>query len=95
MCVFGRPVYLTLIARRSNKFAGTRFLKRGANCEGYVANEVETEQIAHDASVSSLSGGHYTAFVQLRGSIPLHWSQDLSKMVPKPPITGILIRKLN
>ena len=31
ICVYGRPVYLTLIARRSNQFAGTRFLKRGAN----------------------------------------------------------------
>lgn len=24
---------------------------------------------------------------QIRGSIPSHWSQDVSKMVPKPPIT--------
>lgn len=29
--VFGRSIYITLIARRSNKYAGTRFLKRGAN----------------------------------------------------------------
>lgn len=29
--IFGRPIYITLIARRSNKYAGTRFLKRGAN----------------------------------------------------------------
>ncbi len=29
--IFGRSVYVTLIARRSNKYAGTRFLKRGAN----------------------------------------------------------------
>lgn len=29
--VYGRPILLTLIARRSRKFAGTRFLKRGAN----------------------------------------------------------------
>lgn len=31
--VYGRSLYLTLIARRSNKYAGTRFLKRGANFE--------------------------------------------------------------
>ncbi|XP_067120372.1 polyphosphoinositide phosphatase [Centruroides vittatus] len=85
--VYGRPLYLTLIARRSQKFAGTRFLKRGANFEGDVANEVETEQIVHDSSVSSLATGHYTAFVQMRGSIPSQWSQDTSKMVPKPQIT--------
>lgn len=29
--VFGRPIYLTLIARRSKNFAGTRYLKRGIN----------------------------------------------------------------
>ena len=31
--VFGRPIYLTMIARRSKEFAGTRFLKRGSNDE--------------------------------------------------------------
>ncbi|XP_076373457.1 polyphosphoinositide phosphatase FIG4 isoform X2 [Tachypleus tridentatus] len=85
--VYGKPLYLTLIARRSQKFAGTRFLKRGSNCEGHVANEVETEQIIHDSSVSSFTLGHFTAFVQMRGSVPSHWSQDISKMVPKPPIS--------
>ena len=29
--MFGRPVYLTLIARCSREFTGTRFLKRGVN----------------------------------------------------------------
>ncbi|TRY86760.1 hypothetical protein DNTS_004242, partial [Danionella cerebrum] len=33
LLIYGRPVYVTLIARRSSRFAGTRFLKRGANCE--------------------------------------------------------------
>ena len=33
--------------------AGTRFLKRGANFEGDCGNEVETEQIACDASIGS------------------------------------------
>lgn len=55
--IFGRPIYLTLIARRSNRYAGTRFLKRGANMHGDVANEVETEQIAHDSMVSSFTAG--------------------------------------
>eukprot|EP00058_Branchiostoma_floridae_P018686 XP_002604175.1 hypothetical protein BRAFLDRAFT_278184 [Branchiostoma floridae] len=86
VCVYGRPVFITLIARRSILFAGTRFLKRGANCEGQVANEVETEQIVHDASVLSLGSGRYTAYVQMRGSVPLYWSQDITTMMPKPPI---------
>ncbi|PSN50035.1 hypothetical protein C0J52_03285 [Blattella germanica] len=85
MSIYGRSIYVTIIARRSNKYAGTRFLKRGANFEGDVANEVETEQMVHDSGVSSLSSGHFSSFVQLRGSVPLQWSQ--SKMVPKPAIS--------
>ncbi|XP_023173380.1 polyphosphoinositide phosphatase [Drosophila hydei] len=77
--IFGRHVNVCLIARRSTRFAGTRFLKRGANFKGDVANEVETEQIVSD-------GQRLCAFTQMRGSIPSHWSQDISKMVPKPPI---------
>ncbi|XP_018585855.1 polyphosphoinositide phosphatase isoform X1 [Scleropages formosus] len=86
LLIYGRPVYVTLIARRSCRFAGTRFLKRGANCEGDVANEVETEQIVHDASVMTFSAGSYSSYVQVRGSVPLYWSQDISTMMPKPPI---------
>ncbi|XP_047509279.1 polyphosphoinositide phosphatase [Pieris napi] len=85
--IFGRPIYLTLIARRSNRYAGTRFLKRGANMHGDVANEVETEQIVHDSMISSFSKGRFSSFVQMRGSIPCFWSQDVSKMVPKPAIS--------
>ena len=143
--MYGKSIYLTLIARRSNKFAGTRFLKRGANCDvlsfnelnncfeklvcfntlkiyctfgclfsfvdtlnfekktlkiiilalkprvnslcqGHVANEVETEQIVIDSSVTFLEKTKVTSFVQMRGSIPIYWSQDVTKMVPKPPI---------
>ncbi|KAM5256122.1 polyphosphoinositide phosphatase [Ctenodactylus gundi] len=87
LLIYGRPVYVTLIARRSSKFAGTRFLKRGASCEGDVANEVETEQILCDASVMSFTAGSYSSYVQVRGSVPLYWSQDISTMMPKPPIT--------
>lgn len=86
ICVYSRPIYITLIARRSRRYCGTRFLKRGLNLDGDVANEVETEQIVHDASVSSFEKGLYTSFVQLRGSLPDRWSQDATKIVPKPPI---------
>ena len=30
--------------------------------------------------------GKFTSFVQMRGSIPLYWSQDNSNMAPKRPI---------
>jgi phosphatidylinositol 3,5-bisphosphate 5-phosphatase len=52
LTVLGRIVYITLIARRSRFFAGARFLKRGVNEEGNVANEVETEQIVFEATTT-------------------------------------------
>lgn len=86
ICVYSKPIYITLIARRSKHYSGTRFLKRGLNLDGNVANEVETEQIVHDASTSNFSKGFFTSFVQIRGSLPDRWSQDATKIVPKPPI---------
>ena len=40
-----------------------------------MANEVETEQIVHNASVLSFKSGWFTSYVQLRGSVPSFWSQ--------------------
>jgi hypothetical protein len=92
--VFGRRVYLTIIARRSRFFAGARFLKRGTNDLGYVANDVETEQIVSDALTTSFhapgprlyANPAYTSYVQHRGSIPLYWTQDNTGVTPKPDI---------
>ncbi|CAO3565394.1 unnamed protein product [Mortierella alpina] len=93
LSILGRNVYVTLIARRSRYFAGARFLKRGANDRGYVANDVETEQIVSEMSTTSFySAGstqanpNHTSFVQHRGSIPLYWTQDGTNMSPKPKI---------
>lgn len=92
--VFGRRVYLTLLARRSRFFAGARFLKRGTNDLGYVANDVETEQIVSEALTTSFhapgprlyANPTYTSYVQHRGSIPLYWTQDNTGVTPKPDI---------
>ncbi|KAI9293687.1 hypothetical protein K502DRAFT_335587 [Neoconidiobolus thromboides FSU 785] len=89
--ILGRSIYITLIARRSRYFAGARFLKRGSNEEGQVANEVETEQIVNDSTITSLIvnnqlNPNYTSYLQHRGSIPLCWGQDNSNMAPKPSI---------
>ncbi|KAL1597833.1 phosphatidylinositol-3,5-bisphosphate 5-phosphatase [Paraconiothyrium brasiliense] len=92
--VFGRRIYITLMARRSRFFAGARFLKRGTNDLGYVANDVETEQIVSEALTTSFhapgprlwSNPTYTSYVQHRGSIPLYWTQDNSGVTPKPDI---------
>ncbi|KAJ5690624.1 Polyphosphoinositide phosphatase [Penicillium macrosclerotiorum] len=94
MSVYGRVVYITVIARRSRFFAGARFLKRGANDLGYVANDVETEQIVSEQTTTSFhSAGpelhanpNYTSYVQHRGSIPLYWTQENTGVSPKPDI---------
>lgn len=73
-------------ARRSRHFAGTRYLKRGVNDFGHVANEVETEQIV-DAGRPYRNGAPRAASaVQVRGSIPLFWSQEMSTLSPKPDV---------
>ncbi|KAK4985385.1 phosphatidylinositol-3,5-bisphosphate 5-phosphatase [Elasticomyces elasticus] len=92
--IFGRRVYITIIARRSRFFAGARFLKRGANDLGYVANDVETEQIVSEMCTTSFhapgprlfANPTYTSYVHHRGSIPLYWTQDNSGVTPKPDI---------
>ena len=50
----GNKFTLILLARRSRHFAGTRYLRRGINQEGYVANWVEVEQIVwrHSGAVT-------------------------------------------
>lgn len=86
----GRDFVLTLIARRSRHYAGTRYLKRGVNEKGRVANDVETEQIVlEDVPVGCPV--QISAVVQNRGSIPLFWSQETSRLNIKPDI--ILSRK--
>ncbi|KAG5985325.1 hypothetical protein E4U55_006097 [Claviceps digitariae] len=94
LSIYGRTAHITVIARRSRHFAGARFLKRGANDMGYVANDVETEQIVSESLTTSFhSPGprlfcnpQYTSYVQHRGSIPLYWTQDSTGVTPKPPI---------
>ncbi|KAL8974521.1 MAG: hypothetical protein Q9197_001229 [Variospora fuerteventurae] len=92
--VHARLISITVIARRSRCFAGARFLKRGTNDSGFVANDVETEQIVSEAMTTSFhapgpqlfGNPTLTSYVQHRGSIPLHWTQDNSGVSPKPDI---------
>ncbi|GAB5358073.1 hypothetical protein AAMO2058_000427600 [Amorphochlora amoebiformis] len=91
--VFGRKIALTLIARRSRLYAGTRYLKRGISNRGQVANDVEVEQIVNgfdrdpiDRATGQASAGRFSSYVQNRASIPLFWTQQGRKMVAKPEI---------
>jgi len=64
------------------------------NSQGYVANDVETEQIVAESLTTSFHAPgpelycspQYTSYVQHRGSIPLYWTQDSTGVTPKPPI---------
>lgn len=64
--IFGRSVYITIIGRRSRFFAGARFLKRGINDMGYVANDVETEQIVSEMLTTSFHAPGPRLFSTLR-----------------------------
>ena len=46
--------------------AGTRYLSRGLDDDGNVANFVETEQLL-------IYRDQVYSFVQIRGSVPLFW----------------------
>lgn len=74
-----KPLTLLLVSRRSRHRAGTRYKRRGVDENGYVANYVETEQ-------SLIFGNHILSFVQVRGSVPVYWSQPGFKYRPPPQI---------
>jgi hypothetical protein len=69
LSVSGVSMDLTIFARRSAKRPGTRQWRRGADAEANVANFVESEQIVE------FDDGSLSSFVQVRGSIPIMWSQ--------------------
>lgn len=79
-----RPFLLTLISRRAVKRAGLRYLRRGIDEDGNTANGVETEQILSDLAWSSASKIH--SFVQLRGSVPIFFSQSPYSFKPVPQV---------
>ncbi|KAH8490145.1 hypothetical protein H0E87_022604 [Populus deltoides] len=85
LSIFGRGFSVSLVSRRSRHFAGPRYLKRGVNDMGRVANDVETEQIVLDEDAGCCNG-KMSSVVQMRGSIPLFWSQEASQLSPKPDI---------
>lgn len=64
-----------------------RYLKRGVNDKGRVANDVETEQLVMNEETGiDPSTAQVSSVVQHRGSIPLFWSQEVSRLSPKPDI---------
>lgn len=75
--LYGKTLDLILVARRSTQYAGTRFLKRGVSVHGHVANDVEVEQILQQDGPSDGLRSKFASFLQMRGSIPTYWSQEV------------------
>ncbi|KAI1278468.1 Phosphatidylinositide phosphatase SAC2 [Halotydeus destructor] len=68
---------MVIISRRSRHRAGTRYKRRGVDEEGHTANYVETEQMF-------IYNEHIVSFVQVRGSVPVFWSQPGYSYRPPP-----------
>lgn len=64
----GKELEIILLSRRRHGMAGTRYLARGLDDEGNVANFVETELLL-------CYRDQLYSFVQIRGSVPLYWQQ--------------------
>ncbi|KAF8077695.1 SacI homology domain-containing protein [Lyophyllum atratum] len=70
-----------VISRRSRYRAGLRYQRRGIDDDANVANFVETETIMR---VERLGEENIFAYTQLRGSIPLFWTQSGYGLKPPP-----------
>ncbi|KAK4039449.1 SacI homology domain-containing protein [Parachaetomium inaequale] len=75
---------ITVISRRSVKRAGLRYLRRGIDEDGNVANSVESEQILSPADAAWDPNAKVHSFVQTRGSIPLFFTQSPYSLKPVP-----------
>ncbi|TFK30399.1 inositol/phosphatidylinositol phosphatase [Coprinopsis marcescibilis] len=99
----GRHMQICLISRRSRFRAGTRYFRRGIDNEGNVANYNETEQLLLvEGTTASGPESKYSAkysFTQIRGSVPMFWS-EINTLKYKPdlqimelPQTGDALRR--
>ncbi|KAJ7632755.1 SacI homology domain-containing protein [Roridomyces roridus] len=70
-----------IVSRRSRDRAGLRYQRRGIDEEAHVANFVETETIMR---VERESRTNVFSYVQIRGSIPLFWTQNGYGLKPPP-----------
>ncbi|KAH8893431.1 hypothetical protein GQ53DRAFT_718170 [Thozetella sp. PMI_491] len=75
---------ITVISRRSIKRAGLRYLRRGVDEDGNVANAVESEQILSPADTTWDPTAKEYSFLQIRGSIPLFFTQSPYSLKPAP-----------
>ncbi|KAK3403149.1 SacI homology domain-containing protein [Sordaria brevicollis] len=75
---------ITVISRRSTKRAGLRYLRRGIDEGGNVANCVESEQILSPTEGRDDPDARVYSFVQIRGSFPVFFTQSPYSLKPAP-----------
>ncbi|TDL25045.1 hypothetical protein BD410DRAFT_718891 [Rickenella mellea] len=74
-----------IISRRSRDRAGLRYQRRGIDDDANVANFVETESIMRVDRQGTLN---VFSYVQIRGSIPLFWTQSGYSLKPPPVLSS-------
>ena len=86
-------VELFLIARKDVRRSGMRFLIRGADKDGNTANCVEIEEVLVYKENDNVT---INSFVQMRGSIPLLWTQEPTvKLNPKIKVNENFVENYN
>ncbi|KAA1469556.1 hypothetical protein DENSPDRAFT_918842 [Dentipellis sp. KUC8613] len=73
-----------IMSRRSRDRAGLRYQRRGIDDDARVANFVETETIMR---VEREGISNIFSYVQIRGSIPLFWTQSGYSLKPTPSLS--------
>ncbi|ESK89839.1 hypothetical protein Moror_824 [Moniliophthora roreri MCA 2997] len=73
-----------LVSRRSRDRAGLRYQRRGVDDDAHVANFVESETIMRVKREGILN---VFSYVQIRGSIPLFWTQAGYGLKPPPVLS--------
>ena len=80
---YGDEMKFILIGRKDHLRSGVRFLIRGADSNGNIANSSENEEII--IFKDRESNINIASFVQIRGSIPIMWTQEPCLLL-NPPI---------
>ena len=80
---YGEETKFILIGRKDLRRSGVRLLVRGADSKGNIANSCENEEII--IFKDREKNIHIASFNQIRGSIPLMWTQEPS-LVLNPQI---------